>query len=360
LCTVPVFSPGLESSDLLPQPLEGVFRARTRQNVRLGPLRVAFRSNESSFAELQHFPEGARLPHEASVHHTVNCCNLSLDGPWPLQQIQDAHDTTYRGKRFAAGYYLTDHFGSPAYLITRAKQLWIFAPHFGPILWPFVVKFLLTTYAIDQRMLHLKAAAVSLSDIPTLLVGRGGTGKTVLLTQLCQKAGAQFLANTHVLVHDGTALPIASTMRVRNDWLFGPMIAARGLPSAVKAGEYLADPFADLGWKTGTVGPIRNICLVDFRGSQHRALGTLDRNILFDYMENFSLALNIYGLREDVLDYLDGDASKFSTEWTWMKTRLRALVGQCRCYYISCDVTDPDNLHAVGKMLGAAEFDQGH
>src|SRR6266702_6273393 len=171
----------------------GQFIARVSQKVSLGSLHVSIRANEKSFAELQYFPESIRLPETAPVHYTVNCCNLGMDGPWPIQEIQNARDKTYRGGRFAAGYYLTDHFGAPAYLITQGTQLWIFAPHFGSILWPFVVKFLLTVYSIDQQMLHLKAAAVSVGNSVTLLVGRGGTGKTVLLTRLCQEAGAQFI-----------------------------------------------------------------------------------------------------------------------------------------------------------------------
>jgi hypothetical protein len=344
-------SPAASSHDATGSPGEGQFFVRTRQNITLGSVHVAVRSNESPFAELQYFPASIRLPQTAPVHFTVNCCNLNVDGPWPLQDIRDAQDKTYRAGRFAAGYYLTDHFGPPAYLITQGTDLWIFASDFGSILWPFVVKYLLTAYSIDQQMLHLKAAAVSFGDSVTLLVGRGGTGKTVLLTQLCQKDCAQFLANTHVLVHDNTVVPIPSAMRVRNDVLFGPIIAARGLPAAIKSGEFLADPFMDLGWKIGTAGRARNICLLDYRAREKPVIREVEKEILFDYMENFSLALNIYGLREDVLDYLDSDVLRFSTEWSNMKNRLRRLVEQCCCYYISCDATDPQNLQAIHQKL---------
>lgn len=345
------FSAVAASCEALPHALVGQFFPRTWQHVRLGPLQVAFRSNEDVFAELRHFPESAHLPRDAPVHYTVNCCNVNIDGLWPLQQLKKAHDGTYRGKRFAAGYYLTDHFGPPAYLITQGSELWIFAARFAPILWPFVVKFLLTKFSIEQRMLHLKAAAVSLSNEATLLVGRGGTGKTVLVTQLCQNSGAHFLANTHVLVHEETVIPVASSMRIRNDRLFGPLIAARALPEAIKAGEFLADPYADLGWSIGKACRIRNICLVDYRGDGRRVIGTVDREVLLDYMESFSLAVNIYGLREDVLDYLGGDVRRFSTESSYMNAELQRLIERCRCFYVSCDVTDANNLRAIGEML---------
>jgi hypothetical protein len=330
------------------------FFARTRQSVSLGSLRVAIRSNEDPFAELQYFPEGVRLPHGVAVHYTVNCCNLSLDGPWPIPDICRARDTGYRGGRFAAGYYLTDHFGPSAYLMTRGDELWIFAPHFGSILWPFVVKYLLTIYSIDHQMLHLKAAAVSVSDSISLLIGRGGTGKTVLLTKLCQEAGAQFLSNTHVLVDEGMVEPIPTAMRVRNDVLFESIIAARELPRAIKTGEFLADPCKDLGWKIGLPGAARTICLLDYRERQYPIIRELDRSVLFNYMESFSLAASIYGLREDVLDYLDSDVVRFSTEFSLMKSRLRRLIDVCSCYYISCDATDFRNLEVIRECLASS------
>jgi hypothetical protein len=348
---MPNLSAAIHSGDEAPSPGGGRFLVRTRQNVSLGPLHMTIRSNEKPFTELHYFPEGMRLPQDAPTQYTVNCCNLNVDGPWPLQKIRNAQDKTYRAGRFSGGYYLTDHFGPPAYLITEGTQLWIFAPRFEPILWPFVVKLLLTTYSIDRQMLHLKAAAVSMATTATLLVGRGGTGKTVLLTRLCQEGGAQFLSNTHVLVQDEAVMPIPSAMRVRNDRLFAPLIAARGLPRAIKTDEFLADPFADLGWKIGTTAPLRNICLLDYRGRDRQVIREMDRNILFDYMETFSLALNIYGLREDVLDYLGGDVTQFSAEWSQMKTRLRALVDRCRCFYIRCDATDSDNLRTIRRLL---------
>jgi hypothetical protein len=319
--------------------------------VQLGTLRVAFRSNENEFAELRYFPPSAHLPPGTPVHYTVNCCNLNLDGPWLMDAIQAAQDKSYRGKRFAAGYYLTDHFGPPAHLVTQGTQIWLFARDFRPIIWPFVVKYLLTLHSIDQQMLHLKAAAIRLGNAATVLVGRGGSGKTVLLTQLCRSAAANFLANTHLLISDRTVIPVASTVRVRNDGIFGRIIRDRNLPPAVKKGEFLADPVTDLGWQSGTACPIRNICLLDYRAPDRRAIRELDRSVLLDYMENFSLALNIYGLREDVLDYLDGNVLSFSMQWTHMRDRLRRLVDECRCYYISCDATNANNLNVIRKLL---------
>jgi len=93
----------------------------------------------------------------SEVDYTLSFCNLNVDAPWDLPTLLEEQDGTYRAKRFAAGYYITDHFGSPAYLVTRGTHYWIFGTEFEPIFWPYVVKLLLTLYSMKQGMLHLKA-----------------------------------------------------------------------------------------------------------------------------------------------------------------------------------------------------------
>ena len=328
----------------------GAFNVRTDRSVSLGPVRLRIRSNEAQFGELRHFPQSMHLPQDAPVHFTVNCCNLNQDGPWAIRELEQARDRSYRGGRFAGGYYVTDHFGAPAYLLTRGSHLWIFAQRFEPIVWPYVIKFLLTTYAVDEGLLHLKAAGVALEGAGTLLVGRGGSGKTVLVARLCQ-SGAAFLTNTHALVRDRTLWGLPTAMRVRNDRLFGAAIATGKLAEGLKPGEYVMDPLVDLKWLHIHSAPIRNICLVDYRGTERQVVRDIDADTLFNYMEHFSLAVNIYGIREDLFDHLGGDVQKFSDRWRDAKVQLRELISDCRRHYVSCDVMDDDNLRAVRDKL---------
>ena len=157
-----------------------------------------------------------------------------------------------------------------------------------------------SVYSMEHELVHLKAAGIAVGGHGALLVGRGGSGKTVLLSQLC-RAGALFLSNTHVLVEGQNLMGIRTAMRVRPDRFFGPIIAARGLSPNVKASEYTADPIRDLEWSSLRVAPIRNVCLVDYRGREHCQIREIDRDILVDYMEQFSLAVNVYGLKESKL-----------------------------------------------------------
>ncbi len=335
-------------------PVSPAVEIRSRRIIHLGPVRIDIRSNEPEFKGFRYFSEFSDTRKFDSSgtepDFTLTLCNLSLDGPWRREELALTRDNSYRAKRMSAGYYLTDHFGAPAYLTTRGRQYWVFAENFEPILWPYAIKHLLTLYSMDHSLLHLKAAGVAIDGQGVLLVGRGGSGKTVLLSRLC-RAGAQFLSNTHALIDDHQIVGIRTAMRVRRDEFFGPIIDARGLSPSVKASEYTADPVVDLGWSSAESAPIACVCLLDYRGPSHRDIREIDRETLFDYMEQFSLAVNVYGLKEDILDALRSDVARFSVQMSRMRHMLRALINGARCYYLSCDAADSANLRAICDLL---------
>ena len=340
---------------LAPSSLLGdAFQVRSRRRIRLGPVSIEIRSNEPDFKGFRFFSEvcgvgESEADWDDEPDFTLSLCNIGIDVPWPVQTLASIRDRSYRAKRMSVGYYLTDHYGAPAYLITRGTRYWIFAEDFEPILWTYAVKHLLTVYSIERGLLHLKAAAVAVDGQGALLVGRGGSGKTVLMNHLC-RAGAQFLSNTHVLMEGLDILGTWTGMRVRADEFFGPIIAARRLAPNVKADEYTADPVTDLGWRTARSAPLRSLCLVDYRAGA-RVIREIGAEVMFDYMEQFSLALNVYGLKEDVLDSLGGDVARFSVEMTLTRARLRAVIDGARCYYLSCDAADSANLREIGELL---------
>lgn len=343
------------SDESLAFPEADAFRCRSHKVVRLGPVHIDIGSNEPEFKGFRFFSNAGFSSStaaglERAPDFILSLCNLRHDAPWSLVNLSATHDRSYRGKKMAAGYYLTDHFGTPAYLITRGTHYWIFADDFERILWPYAVKHLLTVYAMVHNMLHLKAAGVALEGRGALLVGRGGSGKTVLLTQLC-RSGAQFLSNTHALIDGQRLLGIQTAMRVRPDQFFAPIIAERGLAPNVRAGEYTADPLIDLGWSGAQSVPITTLCLLDYKAQADSVIRELDPHTMFDYMEQFALAINVYGLKEDILDTLGGDIGRFSMEMSRTRSRLQALVEGARCYYISCDAADARNLKSIHELL---------
>jgi len=326
------------------------FVVRSRREVILGPVHIDMRSNEERFVGMRYFPHSRPVEGTIQADYALSFCNLNVDGPWSRQEILKEQDESYRAKKFAAGYYITDHYGAPANIVTRGTHYWIFGTDFELILWPYVIKLLLTLYSFERELLHLKAASIAWNGAGTLLVGRGGSGKTVLMTQLCRQ-GAQFFSNTHSLIQEHHILPVPTAMRVRNDSLFAPIIAERKLPMGIKRDEYLADPLTDLGWLGGTTARLKNIFLLDYRGPDTRDIREMDREVLLNYMEQFSLPLNVYGIKEDILDHLGGDVAAFSLQMNRMREQLHTLVERCNGYYVSCDATDPGNLREIQELL---------
>ena len=110
--------------------------------------------NEADFKGFRFFSEviggeASDLEVDGEADFVLSLCNIGIDGPWPVQALAGMRDRSYRGKRMSVGYYLTDHFGAPAYLVTRGTRCWIFAEDFEPILWPYAVKHLLTLYLLN-------------------------------------------------------------------------------------------------------------------------------------------------------------------------------------------------------------------
>jgi hypothetical protein len=68
-------------------------------------------------------------------------------------------------------------------------------------------------------------------------------------------------------------------------------------------------------------------------------------------MEQFSLALNVYGLKDDVIELLAGEVTRFAVEISLMRARLKAVIDRARCYYFSCDTADARNLREIRGLL---------
>ncbi len=62
----------------------------------------------------------------------------------------------------------------------------------------------------------------------------------------------------------------------------------------------------------------------------------------YDYAEQFSLAINVYRLEEDLLDLYHGNYRQFSQVYRQMKIQLRRLIQQSRCYYISSNMLNTE------------------
>lgn len=319
--------------------------------IEFGPVLFRLVSNVPAFPALQHFSARSRNAlHNEEPQFELWC--VSLEGSAIEREVLLEHvDRTYRGNSFLHGYYATDHFGPPVYLVTRGQRYYVFGERLELVVWPYFVKYFLMLHSLRDASLHLKAAALAIGRAGTLILGRGGAGKTVFLTQLCRR-GARFVTNTHTLVKHGYATGVASAMRIRPDsWLAGLATDGLGSSPAIRPGEVLIDPDKIFDADSGDSIEVRNLCIVDFRGAGCHTIERLSEREAYDYSEQFSLAINVYRLEEDLLDFYGGDYRRFAHAYGEMKSQLNDLVRRSRRYYISCDMLDQNYQNEILDLL---------
>ena len=186
----------------------------------------------------------------------------------------------------------------------------------------------------------------------TLLLGRGGAGKTVFLTQLCH-CGAGFITNSHAIVKGPQVIGVASSIRIRpGPWCSG-LIDKGDRKPALKNGEIIIDPHDSFVNFVADPIRIKNVCIIDFAGSAHHSIKELSRQDIYNYAEQFSLGVNVYRLEEDLLDFYGGDCLRFSQAYGEMKAKLWQLIDQSYRYHIRSDILKEQNRNEIIDLLTA-------
>lgn len=320
--------------------------------IRLGAIDLRLVSNVPGFPAQHYFSAISQKPYAGEkTDYELWCVSMSTSNL--NSDFVHAHlDGNYRSDSFANGYYVTDHFGPPISLVTRERRSYIFGEELERVVWPYFVKWFLMLHCIDHQALHLKAAACAIGSAGTLLLGRGGAGKTVFLTHLCLH-GARFISNSHALIKDGHMQGVASSIRIRPGPWYEDLPQGVQSLSALKPGEMIIDPYEAFDAKMGEIIPVKNICILEFSRIDCHVINRLSEQEAYDFAEQFSLALNVYRLEEDLLDLCQGRYQDFSRIYSQMKSQLRKLIQNVRCYYVSTDILNPANRDEVLALLEA-------
>ncbi|KPI03003.1 hypothetical protein OK074_5153 [Actinobacteria bacterium OK074] len=306
-------------------PLPGPVSLRTNQVVRIGPLTLRIASDVPGFPALHYFSRAARMP-VATVPDAELWCLSDADPGLPA-------DTTARARNFASGYYVTDHFGPPVRMSSSGNKIVLVGDHLERLVWPYVVKYLLLRHTATTGGLFLKAAALTVGDRATLIVGRGGAGKSVLVTGLCRN-GATFITNSHVVLTNSAVQGIASTLRMRP----GPWLDQAASTAALDPRERLVDPAEAFPHHADAAMPLRAVWIADFRAPGEHDVQQLPPDDAAGIVEQFAFGLNVYRLEEDLLDLCGGDYRAFSTQYARMRAQLHAAVTNCPTYRVRSDV----------------------
>ncbi|MFJ8159108.1 hypothetical protein [Streptomyces sp. NPDC094468] len=298
----------------------------TDQVVRIGPLTLRIASDVADFPALHYFSRVARMP-DATVPAVELWCLSHTDAGLSA-------DTTARARNFASGCYVTDHFGEPVRMSSSGNRIVLVGEHLERLVCPYVVKYLLLRHAATTGGLFLKAAALSAGEGATLIVGRGGGGKSVLVTGLCRNGDATFITNSHVVLADGAVQGVASTMPMRP----GPWLDQTASTAALDPGERLVDPYDAFPRHARAAMPLRAVWIADFRAPGEHDVQLLPPEEAAGIVEQFALGLNAYRFEEDLLDLCGGDYRAFSAQYGRMRAQLHAAVTTCPTYRVRSDV----------------------
>ena len=311
----------------------------TATTVQIGPLRVRIASDVPDFPALRYFSRAAHRP-DGNADLRLWCVSgVSVDLP---------SDVTTRAKGFESGYYATDHFGPPVRMSTNGIDIVLSGPDLQNVVWPYLVKFLLLRHTAASESIFLKAAAVEAHGRAALVIGRGGSGKSVMTTELCRR-GAGFITNSHAIVTDHEVRGVASSIRMRpGPWV--DRLSVRTSP-ALNPAEVVIDPLDAFGSLVENTDQLRTILVADYRGPDRHEITELSSAEALSIVEQFAFGLNVYRLEEDLLDAFGGDYREFAKLYEQMRTRLHALVLNCRAYHVTTDIQRTDNQDRMLELV---------
>jgi len=242
---------------------------------------------------------------------------------------------TYRENIMRHGSYRGHIFGPPASLkCIDDRNIALFHPDPGKIIWSYVIKYVLTTFAIQASMLHMKGAAVAYKGKAFLILGRGGSGKTEIAKALC-KNGAGLMANTHLLVDGGEVCGIKSNIRVRDN--------GRDIYVNQQRNFNVHD-----GWL-----PIGGVFWVNYRTDGTTLVESLPSSYARANLQYFSESIRNWELKEDIADYFSSDPFAFAEHVNRIDKMLNDFCESNDIYYLSLDVFSNDGMERLISVMEA-------
>ncbi len=242
---------------------------------------------------------------------------------------------TYRENIMRHGSYRGHHFGRPASL--KCIDDWNIAlshPDPGKIIWCYVIKYVLTVFAIRANMLHIKGGAVAYKGEAFLILGRGGSGKTEVVKALC-KNGAELMANTHLLIDGRSVRGIKSNMRVRDT----------GCDVYIPVNQR-QDFKAHDGWL-----PIGAVFWVNYRTDGKTLIESVSSTYAKANLQYFSESIRNWEIKEDIADYANSDPFKFAEQVNLVDKMLNDFCESNDVYYLNLDIFSKDGMERLISVM---------
>lgn len=242
---------------------------------------------------------------------------------------------TYREKAMKSGIYLGHHSGKPAKLYIEDKEnIHLCAEDYNRVFWSYLIKYILTVFCLENRMLHLKAGAVEFEENIYLIMGRGGSGKTEIIKAMCNNGGT-FITNTHAIIKANEIMGLSTNIRVRED---------------DKQKYYMPNQLFPQN-AIGTWKKVDKILWINHRNDGEIRVKKLKIGDLFYNIKQFSEAIANWELHEDIYDYYGSDPIGVSTAINDIDKNIMALISATDNYYVNADIFSEDGFRKLINLI---------
>lgn len=254
---------------------------------------------------------------------------------WSENDCIIANFHKYREKIMQTGYYVGHHFGKPVFMnFLSDSKILLRCENPEKIIWCYVIKIVLTSVAHKRRMLHIKGSSFEYKGKAFLVLGRGGSGKTELLREMC-KEGARLMGNTHVIIDGWKAIGVKSNIRIRE------FNSERYLNIDMQKEMPLYDGWADIG----------ALLWVQYRSDGKNLIDKLNSHVLYHNMRWFSEAVGNWELKEDIADSVESDPVLFARYMEELDNLVKQLSITQSAYYLNLDVRSYEGKRKVIDLL---------
>lgn len=276
-------------------------------------------------------------------HHDIPFFSIWFIGKEKNLQMFKCKDnySSTRANDFAKGYYVTNHYGPPSKLFIEHNEIFILGGDFETILWSYIVKIILLKKSIFENGSFIKASAIMYKNKATLFVGNGGSGKTVLVSNLCKNRDIKLICNSNAIIRNNKIIGLGSALRIRS---------VENYPLFDSDDSKLIDPDDYFETKFNTFIDIKNIVIFNYKKEIQSTIQKIGVDTCYSLMQEFALGLNVYRLEEDILDSCNTpiEAAKIFRQ---QSQELLNTIKHAKNYYMCLNIFNDEDVKKIYEIL---------
>lgn len=259
--------------------------------------------------------------------------------------------SSLRSKRMLNGYYNLNHFGNEICLYHDFNERTFYVigciKDCCHVFWSYILKWILTEYVLESGV-HLKGTLIERNNEGVLIIGGKSSGKSTLVNKILNMdKKTYFISNTHVVVKRGIALGVHSNINFRKEMAIDICSKIKKLNNTKITGCTNLDPI-DLEYKLKGKCKIKYIIFYQYNNKGEYYCEPCSDKDMFTLLSMYSEALNIYSLRDDLINYYNGNVNKIKKILNNYNQNLIDVSKYTKNYIVTADACEEE---LIQKLL---------